>query len=179
MALSTVSKKDSKSSSEPVRSDASSNPFASEDFLLKKYLAENIHAIRDIYGLTQDQLGSMFGLKNGTISSYEKCGNTPNVFFLYHFSKIFNIPMDQLFDKDAFTLAPSVSVHKDSVGNAVSTLAYPISDLESNIFLRIHYLPKNQQKKLLNELSENMRKQFLDPDISVECSPEVDSDSDE
>lgn len=64
---------------------------------LSKYVGEKIREYRIKNNMTQKQLGDKIGVKNNTVSAYERGVISPEQDMLFEISKVFNISVSELF----------------------------------------------------------------------------------
>ena len=64
---------------------------------LSKFVGEKIREYRKKNNMTQKELGKKIGVKNNTISAYERGAISPEQDMLFELSKVFNISISDLF----------------------------------------------------------------------------------
>lgn len=64
---------------------------------LSKFVGEKIREYRKKNNMTQKELGAKIGVKNNTISAYERGAISPEQDMLFELSKVFNISISDLF----------------------------------------------------------------------------------
>lgn len=64
---------------------------------LSKFVGEKIREYRKKNNMTQKELGDKIGVKNNTVSAYERGTISPEQDILFELSKVFNISISDLF----------------------------------------------------------------------------------
>ena len=96
------------------------------------YLPNNINHLRRKLKLSQEQLAEKINKSSGVLSSYEKGRNTPPLEVLLIFTKIFDVTLDDLVNKDL--------ENEPSNGRYTVELASPFNEVEPSLKETVHLL---------------------------------------
>ena len=84
----------------------------------------NLRNIREIYGITQDEIAKAINVNRATISNWENEKSYPDIHSLLLLSSLFNVSLDQLIkgdiEKMKEIIAEQLSVDADSITEASS-----------------------------------------------------------
>lgn len=81
---------------------------------LSRRLADNVRALREARGLSQDQMAKMSGLPRATWTNIESGGGNPTLAVLHRVASVFSVPFEEL-------LAPASSAARHFPRESLST----------------------------------------------------------
>lgn len=113
---------------------------------LKKYIGSRIKQLRNKRGMTQQELGDKLGVRNNTISAYERGSASPDSDALFLLSEIFEVKIDDFFPPIRYK-EPYLHISKNKIPTDLA-----VDDM--------HFLQKLLEKTLSLEGEE--RERFLD-----------------
>lgn len=115
---------------------------------VKKYIGEQIRALRNERKITQKELGKMLGLKNNTISSIERGVNSITPDLILKVAEIFNIRADDLFPPIEYDYNSTDDLFRYAIRN---------TNLEAKDVLIFKELIEKT-----NLMTESQRKKYID-----------------
>lgn len=71
----------------------------------------NIIKYRKASGMSQAQLAKMIGVKNSTVSSWERGANSPDIETLFNLCVLFKVKVADMFGKDAVNTNDQIAVY--------------------------------------------------------------------
>ena len=81
------------------------------DTTIRKNIQANISKYRKKSGLSQAELAQKIGVKNSTVSSWERGANAPDIETLFSICKLFNVTVADMFGCDTVNYAGKLTVH--------------------------------------------------------------------
>ena len=81
------------------------------DTTIRKNIQANISKYRKKSGLSQAELAQKIGVKNSTVSSWERGANAPDIETLFSICKLFNVTVADMFGCDTVNYADKLTVH--------------------------------------------------------------------
>ena len=90
--------------------------------------------------LSQKELAEKMGVKNTTVSSWERGANAPDIEIIFDLCTLFDIRVHEMFGKD------TISEHDIS--------SFSLSSLELSLIKQFRSLSSNGQEKVLDRLNE-------------------------
>lgn len=81
------------------------------DTTIRKNIQANISKYRKKSGLSQAELAQKIGVKNSTVSSWERGANAPDIETLFSICKLFNVTVADMFGCDTVNYDDKLTVH--------------------------------------------------------------------
>ena len=81
------------------------------DTTIRKNIQANISKYRKKSGLSQAELAHKIGVKNSTVSSWERGANAPDIETLFSICKLFNVTVADMFGCDTVDYNDKLTVH--------------------------------------------------------------------
>ena len=81
------------------------------DTTIRKNIQANISKYRKKSGLSQAELAQKIGVKNSTVSSWERGANAPDIETLFRICKLFNVTVADMFGCDTVDYNDKLTVH--------------------------------------------------------------------
>ena len=81
------------------------------DTTIRKNIQANISKYRKKSGLSQAELAQKIGVKNSTVSSWERGANAPDIETLFSICKLFNVTVADMFGCDTVDYNDKLTVH--------------------------------------------------------------------
>ena len=81
------------------------------DTTIRKNIQANISKYRKKSGLSQAELAQKIGVKNSTVSSWERRANAPDIETLFSICKLFNVTVADMFGCDTVDYNDKLTVH--------------------------------------------------------------------
>lgn len=81
------------------------------DTTIRKNIQANIAKYRKKSGLSQAELAQKIGVKNSTVSSWERGANAPDIETLFSICKLFNVTVADMFGCDTVDYNDKLTVH--------------------------------------------------------------------
>ena len=81
------------------------------DTTIRKNIQANISKYRKKSGLSQAELAKKIGVKNSTVSSWERGANAPDIETLFSICKLFNVTVADMFGCDTVDYNDKLTVH--------------------------------------------------------------------
>lgn len=81
------------------------------DTTIRKNIQANISKYRKKSGLSQAELAQKIGVKNSTVSSWERGANAPDIETLFGICRLFNVTVADMFGCDTVNYDDKLTVH--------------------------------------------------------------------
>ena len=113
------------------------------DTTIRKNIQANISKYRKKSGLSQAELAQKIGVKNSTVSSWERGANAPDIETLFSICKLFNVTVADMFGCDTVDYNDKLTVHgfeKDLV------ISYRKADEVDKTIVRRYSTPEPKER---------------------------------